>query len=57
LNTAHLGGGPIIPIPAEHEKGIIDLDPTFRNHKLKFRESLLKSWREASGVKKAKLPD
>ena len=40
FNIKVLGGGPMYPIPAEHEKKIIDLDDSCHKFKSKYNENL-----------------
>ena len=50
-------GGPIFPVPGEHEKGIVDLDTTFSDYKKKFRKSLDRTWRDLVSKQTPILPN
>lgn len=44
VDTKMIGGGPMYPIAAQHEKKIVDLDTTCQAYKAKYREGLNKAW-------------
>lgn len=44
VDTKMIGGGPMYPIAAQHEKKIVDLDTTCAAYKAQYREGLGKAW-------------
>jgi hypothetical protein len=40
INTKIIGGGPLYPIPGQHEKGIIDLDNSCSKFKTNYSSRL-----------------
>jgi hypothetical protein len=55
--TKILGGGPIFPIPYNHEHKIIDIDNSFKEYKEKKSKMLKKTWIETINEQKAFLFD
>lgn len=52
-----MGGGPIFPIPYQHEHKIIDIDSSFKEYKENKSKVLKKTWIETLNEKKAYLFD
>ena len=53
VDTKMLGGGPLYPIAAQHEKKIVDLDTTCAAYKAKYREGLEKAWAKTLQITQA----
>mmetsp|Transcript_32244 Transcript_32244/g.49345 ORF Transcript_32244/g.49345 Transcript_32244/m.49345 type:complete len:185 (+) Transcript_32244:1836-2390(+) len=47
FNLKMMGGGPLFPIPAEHEKSIVDIDESCKRFKLKQAQQLKNAWAES----------